>query len=400
MKEPITYKLDFNGSATSSYYPEVSAFTNYVLARAEESLTPIAHRFRKFIIDYELEDPRTSEEYTFELLNFGILWRIYGNTALEVKIAPFRLLAYLSEWRKKHQRFKPIIDYTRGILMSLFLASESQRRMERSPKSAIEIGRLVEWLEATGDFQEDALRFIRWLGYWETLSRQEFSFAMENILAFSDWFEKEGLNNMGVFTPNVDSFVENNSTHYRWRDDRFTCLRSRAEYHLNMIGTEIMNRAFRSEFLSVDKRTVLVPGCMRIRQAHNCEGKKTVDGVQCIGCEAKCHVNQIRLVGLKHNFDVVVMPHSSDLSRWATKPGAPSIGVVGVACLSVLVQGGWELKRYNVPAQCVLLNQCGCKNHWDAVGFPTKLDIRELKKIVSVTTPQSVVSSVGQEFNS
>jgi hypothetical protein len=209
----------------------------------------------------------------------------------------------------------------------------------------------------------------------------------------SDWFEEESLFCMGRFTPNVDAFVVKNRDSYKWREDQFSCLRSRAEYHLNMVGAEIMNRAFQMEFLAAERKTVLVPGCMRIRSAEECEGVKTHDGVRCSSCEPKCNVNQLRLLGLKQNFDVCVMPHSTDLSRWAAKPGDPSSAVVGVACLSVLVQGGWELKRCNVPAQCVLLNQCGCKKHWDQVGFPTELDIRELKRIINVQSSVSVAVS-------
>jgi hypothetical protein len=198
---------------------------------------------------------------------------------------------------------------------------------------------------------------------------------------------------MGSFTPNVDTFVVKNKNFYKWREDRFSCLRSRTEYHLNMVGAEIMNRVFRTEFLAAERKTVLVPGCMRNYSAEECGGTKTSDGVRCSGCESKCHVNQLRLLGLKQNFDIYVMPHSTDLSRWAAKPGAPSSAVVGVACLAVLVQGGWELKRYNVPAQCVLLNQCGCKKHWDRVGFPTELDIRELKRVMNIQSSVPVVLS-------
>jgi hypothetical protein len=143
-----------------------------------------------------------------------------------------------------------------------------------------------------------------------------------------------------------------------------------------------MNRAFRSEFLASERKTVLLPGCMRLRSEDECEGTKTPDGIRCSGCEPKCRVNQIRQLGLRRNFDVVVLPHSSDISRWAPKPGKPLMGVVGVACLSVLVQGGWELKRYGVPAQCVLINECGCKKHWHPQGFSTQLDIRELKRVM------------------
>jgi hypothetical protein len=392
-RQPITYRLNQNGPAASTYYPAVGEFTDQVLIKSEESVALIASAYRRYIIDYELEDPRSAEEYTFELLNFGILWRAYGHKALSVKIAPFRLLAALGDWRRKHQHLKSAIDLLRGILMSFFLVPEKGRRMELAPQSLYEIGRFVEWLEATGDFREDAFRFIRWMGFWGTQSRTQFSKIMEITLVLSDWFEKESLLCMGSFTPHVDAFIAKNSNIYKWREDQFSCLRSRSEYHLNMVGAEIMNRAFRTEFLAAERKTVLVPGCMRNRSAEECEGTKTHDGVRCSGCEPKCHVNQLRLFGLKQNFDVCVMPHSTDLSRWAAKPGAPSSAVVGVACLSVLVQGGWELKRYNVPAQCVLLNQCGCKKHWDQVGFPTELDVRELKRVMNVQSSVPVVLS-------
>ncbi len=376
-----------------TYYPAIGKFTDQVLVKSEESIAPIAQSYRRYIIDYELEIPRSEEEYIFELLNFGILWRAYGHKALSVKIAPFRLLSALGDWRRKHQHLKCAIDLLRGILMSCFLVPDMVNRMEHAPQNLHEIGRFVEWLEATGDFREDAFRLIRWIGFWGTQTRIQFLKIMETTLALSDWFEKESLRSMGSFTPNVDVFIVKNKNFYKWREDRFSCLRSRVEYHLNMIGAEIMNRAFRREFLVAERKTVLVPGCMRIRSAEKCEGTKIYDGVRCSGCESKCHVNQLRLLGLKQNFDVCVMPHSTDLSHWTAKPGSPSIAVVGVACLSVLMQGGWELKRYNVPAQCVLLNQSGCKKHWDRVGFPTELDIRELKRVINVRSSASVVLS-------
>ena len=380
--EPITYKLDAESPAAIRYYPAVAAFTDDVLAKAADSITPLARTYLDFIREYALEPPRTVEEYTFELLNLGVLWRRYGSLSLTVEIAPFRSLAFLSEWRKKHQRLKPAIDLARGVLMSLFLAPVEPKRTETIPCCLADIERLVRWLEATGDLREDAIRFVRWLAYWSSLDPAEFTGWMGKVMKFSDWFEKQSRERLGEFTPNVDSFVARNASLYNWREDRFACLRSRVEYHLNMVGAEIMNRAYRREFLRSDRQTVLVAGCMRRRQAEECEGRKTPDGIRCSGCEPSCSVNQLRGLGMKRNFDVVVIPHSSDLSRWAPKPGGPVTGVVASACLSVLVQGGWELKRYGVPAQCVLLNECGCKKHWHRTGFPTQLDIRELKKTV------------------
>jgi hypothetical protein len=268
-------------------------------------------------------------------------------------------------------------------MLSYFLVPTPIQKTDYSPKELSDIQRLVTWLEATGDFREDAFRYVRWIGYWGMQSNAEFLDAMNIILSFADWFTNESELHMGAFTPNVDSFIEKKNSFYKWREDRFSSLRSRSEYHMNMVGAEIMNHAYRKEFLSAEKRTVLLPGCMRFRSEDACEGIKTKKGIICSGCETQCRVNQLRETGKRHDFDVMVIPHSTDLSQWQTKPNEPASAVVGVACLSVLVQGGWELKRNNVPAQCILLNKCGCKKHWHEKGFPTQIDVRKLKEVVS-----------------
>lgn len=381
---PITYKLNLNSSGASSYYSSVGRFTDDVLSHAELSIAPIAKKYRIFLIGYELEVPRSVEEYTYELLNLGILWRKYGSTALAVNVAPFHFMARLGEWRKTHPRWKQLIDVVRGMILSFFLVPVPIQRTNYAPRTLSDLGRLVTWLEATGDFREDAFRYIRWLGYLGTKPTGYFDAMMKTVLEFSDWFENQSMVRMGDYTPNVDTFVSSSVSRYRWREDRFSCLRSRTEYHLNMVGAEIMNRMYRKEFVSCSQRTVLLPGCMRARTAEKCEGTVTAKGIRCSGCEPACHVNQLREMGKRNNFDVMVIPHSTDLGMWTARPGEATTAVVGVACLSVLVQGGWELKRNNIPAQCVLLDECGCKKHWHKTGFPTKLDVRELKRIVSV----------------
>ncbi|MBI2429251.1 MAG: hypothetical protein HYV29_10745, partial [Ignavibacteriales bacterium] len=221
---PITYKLNLNGSSASTYYPAVTSLTDTVVAHAERSITPIAKKYRIFLIGYALEEPRSVEEYTYELLNLGILWRAYGSTALAVNVAPFHFMARLGEWRKTHPRWKPFIDVLRGMILSFFLVPVPVRRTEYAPRTLNDLGRLVTWLEATGDFREDAFRYIRWLGYLGTKPPEYFDAMMHNVLEFADWFEKESERRMSVFTPNVDCFVSASTSRYRWREDRFSCL--------------------------------------------------------------------------------------------------------------------------------------------------------------------------------
>jgi hypothetical protein len=54
-------------------------------------------------------------------------------------------------------------------------------------------------------------------------------------------------------------------------------------------------------------------------------------------------------------------------------------GIVGVACVLNLLSGGLKARRLGIPAQCILLDSCGCGNHWDIEGIPTVLNVDQLK---------------------
>ena len=379
---PVTYSLNIDEKNSDGYYRAISDFTDEVLLKSEESVAPIINGYLDYIKKYKLETPREKEEYILELLSFGILWRTYASTALSVQSAPFITLSKMGEWRKKHQRIKPFIDLSRGILISVFLLPAVKNKNEVPFPSIELIDRACLWFEATGEFREEALRFIRWRGYWGTLHLSEQIKIFSAIAGFRGWFEARAAEALGKYTSNVKSFLSRSRVRYRWREDRISCSRTEAEYHLNMVGAELMNRAFREEFNSTRDTSLLLPGCMRTRSKEECEALKEDKGLKCSGCEPKCRVNHLRLLGLKKDFEVYVIPHASDLSLWSPEDGAAKKGVVASACVTTLVEGGWELKRYGIAAQCVLLDYCGCKKHWHPTGALTELNKTELERII------------------
>ncbi|HSD64209.1 MAG TPA: DUF116 domain-containing protein [Ignavibacteriaceae bacterium] len=381
--QPVTYSLKCGKSNSEDYYSEISTFADIVMDKASASLFPIVEDYINYLNTYNLEDIREKEEYILELLSFGVLWRSYSGQALAVHIAPFITLAKMSEWRKKHQRIKPFIDLMRGVLLSLFMLPGERRKSPDIP-TLIQIDHVCKWFEATGEFREQALRFIRWRAFWSNKSEEEVFKIFYLIDEFTNWFDETSTKFLGKYTDNVEKFLSDSDKRYRWREDRVSCTRARIEYHLNMVGAELMNRAFRTEFLKVDTKVVLVPGCMRGKPEGECEAVKVKEGLICNDCLPACKVNQLRKLGKKYKddraFDVYIIPHASDLSLWSPKSGRPVRGVVASACVTTLVEGGWELKRYNVPAQCVLLDCSGCKKHWYSEGIPTMLNVRELKR--------------------
>ncbi len=385
--EVITYTLKPGQTNSETYYRDVREFTNKVIGEAGRSITPVVYDFIDYLKTYNLGELRKPEEYLLELLSFGILWREYAAKALKVKHAPFITMARMAEWRKKHRRMKPLIDFSRGILLTLFLFPETDDERPEIP-ALDQIDHVCKWFEATGEFREQALLFIRWRAYWGTKSESELFRIFYLIEEFTNWFREASIKFLGKYTENVEEFLEKSGNKYRWREDRVSCTRSRLEYHLNMVGAELLNDAFRSEFEKGEKKVVLVPGCMRGRPEDECEAVRVKEGLICSDCLPGCRVNRLRREGKRRTgseaFDVYIIPHASDLSLWSPKPGEPVRSIIASACVTTLVEGGWELKRYNVPAQCVLLDYCGCRKHWSDKGMSTSFNMNELRRRVGI----------------
>jgi uncharacterized protein len=380
--DAITYSLKIGKNNSEEYYNDARTFTNEVLAQSADTLVPLANEYIEYLETYQLEEVREIEEYILELISFGILWKIYADKALAVKHAPFVTMSRMAEWRKKHQKIKPAIDIARGVLMTSVLLPDKNGESHIQIPSLEQVDHFCKWMEATGEFREQAIRFVFWRAYWGTKDSAFMKRTFLIINRFIAWFESRAIEALGKYTENVDGFLETSHGKYRWREDRISCQRSRLEYHLNMVGAVLMNRAFRKDFQKTNLNVVLLPGCMRLKSNEECKARRVKEGLICTGCSPECRVNGLREIGKKNDFEVYIIPHASDLSLWAPRKDRPARGVIASACVTTLVEGGWELKRYGVPAQCVLLDYSGCQKHWCAEGIPTTLNIGELKRIL------------------
>ncbi len=227
-------------------------------------------------------------------------------------------------------------------------------------------------------YPEETLPLENWLKFLTSKRNDQDIFlkiAEQHALAFS----KIAKEKLGIYTENVERFIEINKQKYASRNDRVYCLRSEAEYHLNMIGAEILNREYRNEFLRTKRRIVLLPTCMQISSL-KCQAKNS----KCMLCNKHCNIFGITTELEKQKIETILIPHSSEFSgslkHWQNDP---EVGLVGVACVLNLLKGGFELRKSNIPSQCVALDFCGCTKHWDNGGTPTKLNIGRLKNILN-----------------
>jgi hypothetical protein len=92
-------------------------------------------------------------------------------------------------------------------------------------------------------------------------------------------------------------------------------------------------------------------------------------------------------MGRKFGFSVHLVPHESSVFSGGAgkKLIGEGVGIVGIACVSNLVSGGWKAKGLGLQPQCVLLDHCGCRKHWHEEGISTDNNMRRLRDILGIT---------------
>ncbi|MGE5683084.1 MAG: DUF116 domain-containing protein [Bacillota bacterium] len=381
----ITYNLRAKGPDSSNYYYEISRFTDEILAEAENLFRPLVKLFMHYIADSGIETLRTENEYAYELISLGIYWRIYGAKSLKVNKATARLLVSLYRLRKKYKSLKPYVDPLRGRLSTLFLSDDNNsNELNCLRPGRKDIEKLLLYLEATGEFNEEVKRLEKWNDYLLIDSPVDKDKYVQKLIDFAAWFELKSKLVLSPFTHEVENFRMTELAEHKWNEDYIFCARREVEYHLSMFGAEVMNRAFRCDFLNTSRKALLLPACMRINNGIGCRAKQHSLDMTCTGCNKNCRINQLTNLGKENNFEVHIIPHSSSFTKWLETWGAKKgIGVIGVACPLNLITGGLEMKALDIAAQCVLLDYCGCTNHWDKNGIATDIDQDELLKMLT-----------------
>ena len=381
----ITYSLRDDQARSDQYYRDVAAFTDKVLAEAQSRIQPLVESFQSYWETLDGGTSPTEAECILELLTLGTLWRVYAGDALGLAQAPRQVLTGLIRLRKRGGRLKQGVDLLRGLLSTLFLFSNDGRE---SPTPTLDhLDRLLNWLAATGDFDQEAKRLRAWYDFLASRRPEQASSDLAAVIALAAWFETCSEATLGRYTPQVDQFLTEAHPSYRWREDVIFCGRRRVEYHLNMVGTEILNRVFRGEFVNTARKVVLVPPCMKAQPDDKCKAHSTSIGARCAGCTPGCRVHQLTKLGEKHGFGVLILP--DDLRVFSA--GGMSlktddkVGIVGISCVLTNASGGWQTKDLGIPAQGVLLDYCGCRYHWHKEGIPTDISIGQLAHVLGIS---------------
>ena len=371
--EKITYFLCESNESSTEFYKKNLNFSKKVLNKLEDNFSNDINDYMNYINKNNMEQLRSKSEYLLEILMIGVFWKEHVNKAISLSKIPRNILIKLSTLREK-ESIKKIVDINRGLLEYLFLNRRSNDKIKISLEN---YKKLVNYLKACGDYKEEAKRLEVWISYFFSLNKNKVEKILTSYLEFAKYFEDISQEVLGIYTKNVNLFLKNIDKKYKYREDFLFCSRKEVEYHLNMVGAQIMNEAYRKEFLKTKEKRLLLPSCMRIKDEKNCKAIKTEEGYICNSCSKNCNVNKYDKLGKKYNFQVYIIPHESSISvKNKIKDG--HIGIIGVACVLNLISGGLKAKNLGFVPQCVFLDYCGCKDHWHDKGIITDINMSYL----------------------
>lgn len=379
----VTYQLNPSGDAGNSFYTTLQTCTNELMG----FLNPLVEKYTISYIEYlkkqQTESVRSSDEYCFELVILGILWNNHHQKAKNSIGFINRLLTNLYEMRTTYPKLKNSIDKVRGLTSTLFLYQDlPEQNGLKLPSDLNDFAKLLSWMQATGEYKQEYLRLLEWVAFLK-FSNVDFEGFRQDVLRAATIFEWLSVKYLRQYTASVRNYVAENKSRYEWKENVLFCSRPVNEYHLNMVGAEIMNRALKSGFDSAEKKVVLLPACMRLFTDERCKAEVNGLDLVCASCNSACNVARTAKQGQREGFTVRLIPHSSGFSDWLKQwEGTKDTGVVGVACVLNLLTGGYEMQSLKIPAQCVFLEHTACEKHWQKNHYPAAIEAGQLSKIL------------------
>jgi uncharacterized protein len=378
----ITYNLKPEQKTSTEFYTALGTFTDEVNNQCDLMLNATLTEYREFIDRNNIEKLRTKEEYAFELLLMGTLWNIYQDNAMRTPPVINKLMSRLYNLRRSHKAIKPQIDVIRGWLATLLLFRKAKVTRRKSLTQQ-RLSKLLAWLEATGEFKEEIIRLNSWMLYFRECKHSTVQHLFLQVQYLADWFYGKSAAALGRYTGNIDNYLLTGAREHMWKEDVIFCHRNRVEYHLNMVGAEIMNRALRDEFVQREKKIVLAPACMRLYADNRCKSERNGMDIICTECTTACSVYKLKDMGKEEGFCVRLIPHSSDFTDWLKRwEGDKEVGIVGVACVLNLMMGGYEIQSLDISSQCIFLDHAGCEQHWSNEHIPTDVNLEFLRSIL------------------
>lgn len=194
-------------------------------------------------------------------------------------------------------------------------------------------------------------------------------------------FVQLGKERLEPFLAGIDNFIANKHLH---PDKGSAELRAKPPevYLRNMLAVGVLNRLMRKDFLSYQKRVIVLPDCLKNYDEWTC-CKAELDGAPvCTQCNSDCFVFEAMERFADDHTTIVLEPDelSKYFDRIVTKHGR--VGVVGVACALTLLSGFKATLVHKLPTQGIFLNYASCGHHWADPAYNTSFSYRRMSWVL------------------
>jgi len=378
------YDLRHGEPSSDGFYAAVSGFADEAVAVVERAAGSLLDGYQRHVWEMLSESRRSRGEYAIELLTLGMAVHCYEGAAERTKgpvVGFARLLVRARTW---FCGTRPLLDWIRAGIAKHAFSPWLGFKARHGGYANARLSRIVKWLEATGEFKQECMRLNNWRSYLATMNPNQATYWLRVSEELFKRFAYDAEQTLSAYTLNVASFVKHEYLRPCWREDLLFRSKTAAEYHLNMVAAEVMNRGLRDDFVLTRQRVVLVPTCMRDKHASRCRAR--VDGldITCTGCNPECAVNRITKRMKENGIAVYLVRHASGFSRVLNRWEQSGTGVAAVACLLNILPGGYEMRERHIASQCVPLDFPGCRKHWDARGYPTAVNEERLVQVAGL----------------
>jgi len=203
--------------------------------------------------------------------------------------------------------------------------------------------------------------------------RSKLSRFVDNVMATGfDEFAKE--------FKNIDEFVAKAAADDAERDDKRLRSTPKEKYLLEAIAFKIYDELNREAFNKAGRTLIVLPDCLSLHNP-DCEKTDLPYGDVCQQCTESCQAYHVVKLGEQYDIPVVFSKRKLEqqIEHYAETEG--DLGVVGIACLTMLASGMRTASEVGVPTRGVLLSFTGCE-HWNEEAFASGFPISWLKEIL------------------
>jgi hypothetical protein len=194
---PITYSLQLGAGNSNAYYQDVSQLVSRVIQFRDREIRSLLDTYMTWILESGQESLRDEREYTFDILTLGVLWRQYGSRVRRVSRSAAELSSMLYRLRRRCPALKQTLDSMRGWISSRYLAGDDFPDRSDEIPSCRDLGHLLRWMRATGEYREETLRLRILVRYLRRCIREERDWYLEHVLNFEKQFERDAENQLG-----------------------------------------------------------------------------------------------------------------------------------------------------------------------------------------------------------